>query len=47
MISNLNGDFLCVVSEGRKGEMGEMEDIGEKQLTNLKTVHIEEEMTDL
>ncbi len=47
MTSNLNGDFLCAVSEGGKGEMREMEDVGEKQLTNLKTVHIEEEMTDL
>ncbi|XP_016132431.1 homeobox protein SIX4a [Sinocyclocheilus grahami] len=47
MTSNLNGDFLCAVSEGGKGEMREMEDEGEKQLTKLKTVHIEEEMTDL
>uniref|UniRef100_A0A8C2FAT8 SIX homeobox 4a n=1 Tax=Cyprinus carpio TaxID=7962 RepID=A0A8C2FAT8_CYPCA len=46
MTSNLNGDFLCAVSEGGKGEMREMEDEGEKQLTKLKTVHIEE-MTDL
>ncbi|RXN17575.1 homeobox SIX4-like protein [Labeo rohita] len=47
MTSNLNGDFLCAVSEGGKGEMRELEDEGEKQLTKLKTVHIEEEMTDL
>uniref|UniRef100_A0A673J9L2 Homeobox protein SIX4-like n=1 Tax=Sinocyclocheilus rhinocerous TaxID=307959 RepID=A0A673J9L2_9TELE len=47
MTSNLNGDFLCVVSEGGKGEMREVEDQGGKQLTKLKTVHIEQEMTDL
>uniref|UniRef100_A0A8C1U415 SIX homeobox 4a n=1 Tax=Cyprinus carpio TaxID=7962 RepID=A0A8C1U415_CYPCA len=47
MTSNLNGDFLCAVSEGGKGEMREVEDEGGKQLTKLKTVHIEEEMTDL
>lgn len=49
MTSNLNGDFLCAVAEGEKvtGEMvGAMEE-GEKQLTKLKTVHIEEEMNDL
>lgn len=47
--SNLNGDFLCAVSEGGKvpDEMvREMEEEG-KKLTKLKTVHIEEEMTDL
>ncbi|KAL1262826.1 hypothetical protein QQF64_005565 [Cirrhinus molitorella] len=47
MASNLNGDFLCAVSEGGKGELREMEGEGEKQLTKLKTVHIEEDMTDL
>ncbi|XP_026134054.1 homeobox protein SIX4-like [Carassius auratus] len=47
MTSNLNGDFLCAVSEGGKGEMRAVEDEGGKQLTKLKTVHIEEEMTDL
>lgn len=48
--SNLNGDFLCAVSEGGEvtGEMVRvMEGEGEKQLTKLKTVHIEEEMNDL
>ncbi|XP_056326991.1 homeobox protein SIX4a [Danio aesculapii] len=44
MTSSLNGDFLCAVSEGGKAEMEEEE---EKQLTKLKTVHLEEEMTDL
>lgn len=47
MTSSLNGDFLCAVSEGRKGEMREVEEEEEKHLTKLKTVHIEEEMTDL
>ncbi|XP_051945948.1 homeobox protein SIX4-like [Xyrauchen texanus] len=48
--SNLNGDFLCADSEEGKvtGEMvREMEEEEEKQLTKLKTVHIEEEMADL
>lgn len=47
MTSSLNGDFLCAVSEGGKGEMREVEEEEEKHLTKLKTVHIEEEMTDL
>ncbi|KAI7805884.1 homeobox protein SIX4a [Triplophysa rosa] len=48
--SSLNGDFLYAGSEREKvtGEMvGAMEEEGEKQLTKLKTVHIEEEMNDL
>ncbi|XP_077092807.1 homeobox protein SIX4a [Siphateles boraxobius] len=47
MTSSLNGDFLCAVSERGKGEMRGVEEEEEKQLTKLKTVHIEEEMTDL
>ncbi|XP_051772766.1 homeobox protein SIX4a [Ctenopharyngodon idella] len=47
MTSSLNGDFLCAVSEGGKGQMREVEEEEEKHLTKLKTVHIEEEMTDL
>ncbi|XP_051504680.1 homeobox protein SIX4-like [Myxocyprinus asiaticus] len=48
--SDLSGDFLCAVSEVGEvtGEMvREMEEKEEKQLTKLKTVHIEEEMADL
>jgi len=47
MTSSLNGDFLCAVSERGKGEIRGGEEEEEKQLTKLKTVHIEEEMTDL
>ncbi|KAK7140368.1 hypothetical protein R3I94_012850 [Phoxinus phoxinus] len=47
MTSSLNGDFLCAVSERGNGEMRGVEEEEEKQLTKLKTVHIEEEMTDL
>ncbi|TRY55262.1 hypothetical protein DNTS_015742 [Danionella cerebrum] len=49
MLATLNGEFLYATdSDGEKGDMREMEEEGDrKQLTKLKTVNLEEEMTDL